>query len=391
MDAAGCTVWHQGNCRKERRMKRTLFASLVIVLLIIGPSCQLFDSSPTSPEPDVDIQNETGINMDSPTGGFTYSDEEPAFGEPELFTPLMNETAVEDTIEENLRVREMIRHRHVRMFRFRAIWGHLANSFDDMSVADYCPLDWSGVLHLNGGAIVIERIIAFEPGDSISRVDMSTIQWVSHTGPHVDGIQVRLIVSPGPNDDPTNAIEPTLTIRTGPFSRSFTLDELMALQMMEPVDRCGNGISINSHIIPPFCPHGYLMGGWRTIEPDTIVVDSTETRGVVLGRYRGVWISHHGGPGGYLKGVFGINSGGERVFFGKYVDTLGRFQGILKGTYGPSPYVSADVAHPHGWFQGVWFGRDRLVKGRLKGHWVSCEPGHGYFHGLWGMNCSDNL
>ena len=380
-------------------MKRTLLFSFLIALFIVGAGCQLSNNGPTSPGTIPGDPAETVIDLDSPTGGFTYLDEEPAFGEPELYEPLMNEEEAEDAYQEKPEVRNEIRElecrRGVKIYRFRAIWGRLANAFVDSNLTECCPVDWTGTLHLDGGIIVIERIIAFEPGDYVTRIDRSTISWVSYTCPHVDGIQVRLIVPPGPIDSLANEIAPKLVFKTGPFSRTFDLEELEALNMVEPVDRCGNGISINSHIIPPYCPHGYLMGGWRKLEPDTTVVnDSTVTEKRVLGVFRGIWVSEHGLRAGYLRGVYGINSNNEHVFFGKYVDLRGRFRGILKGHYGPAPDPAAIVApgeNPYGWFHGFWIGRNEVVKGRLKGHWISDGPGHGYFHGIWGMNCSNKL
>lgn len=384
-------------------MKRTYLAFLLIALLAMGSSCQLFNSDSDSPVEPPDNPTETVIDLDSPTGGFTYEDEEPAFGEQELYEPFMNETAVEDTYESDPEIQNMIRHRLVKMYRLRALWGRLAIAYEDTLSEECCPVDWTGVMHLEGGAILIEKLIAFDPKDSVERIDRSTISWVSHTCPHVDGIQVRLIVPPGPQDsNRVDAAEPTLTIRTGPYSKTFTLYELEALNIMVPVDRCGNGISLNSHIIPPYCPHGYLVGAWRNIEPDTIFppdtnsvigvapADSNETgEKVILGVFRGIWISERGRMAGYLRGVYGINSAGERVFFGKYIDFHGRFCGILRGTYGVDPTLGSACVHQHGWFQGIWMGRDETVHGRLKGHWTAGRCGRGYFHGVWGMDCSN--
>lgn len=380
-------------------MKRILLVCLLVTFMVSGSGCRLTDGGPSSPVPDTNEPAETGFDLDSPTGGFSYSDEEPAFGEIEEYEPMTNETAIEDACLEDETVKNIINCKGAKKFRFRAIWGHLANGYRDTTVTNPCPLDWSGTLHLDGGIIIIEKVIAFEPMDYVKRVDRSTIGWISCTGPHVDGIQVRLVVPPGHDvDSLKNSIEPKLILTTGPFSRTFTLEELMALNVMVPVDRCGNGISINSHIIPPHCPHGHLLGVWRRIARDTTdsdttvaVVDTTETEKKILGVYRGIWISERGHMAGYLKGVFGINSAGEQVFFGKYVNLQGEFKGIIKGEYGRSPDLTADAAHPHGWFHGHWFGRDRIVQGRLKGKWFSNGAGYGYFHGVWGMNCSNRL
>jgi hypothetical protein len=167
------------------------------------------------------------------------------------------------------------------------------------------------------------------------------------------------------------------------------MDELRQLSMMEPVDRCCNAISINSHNIPPDCPNGYLFGRWKHAEPDTIVSEETgEMRGIILGRFRGGWINEGGHLAGYLKGFFGVTASGEHLFFGKYVSLNGRFGGIIRGSYGPPPEMTESVV-ALGWFEGEWFGRNMVLMGELGGRWAADGGGKGFFHGLWDMYCSD--
>lgn len=373
-------------------MRKLFIAGLFFALILLGSGC-FTSNDPTSPGTVPDNQPETGIDLDSPTGGLTFADEEPAFGEPDLYKTYDNALTYDDPYRAREEVREMERRRGARIYRFRAVWGHLLRAFDHSTNTDYCTIDWTGTLQMEGGVIIIEKIIAFDPNDYVRRIDRSTIGWVSHTGPHIDGIQVKIVCPPyQPEDSLTNVRPdpaPVLVMRTGPYSARFTLEELKYMQFIRYVDRCGNGISINSHIIPPHCPHGHLMGGWRSVEPDTIMSpDSSETRGIVHGVFRGVWIGQHGHIAGHLRGVYGVNSDGEHVFYGKYIDESGRFMGITRGNYGPSPAIDAENSYTHGWFEGVWIGKDRLVKGRLKGHWAADRPGFGFFHGVWGMKCS---
>jgi hypothetical protein len=370
-------------------MMRNLLATCIVCsLLVLVSGCQWLDNT-TSP---VTAESEQVIDLDSPTGGFTSTDEEPAFGEVELYEPMLNEVAVNDTTADCDEVQSLSRYRHAQHFRIRALWGNLALTYGDTVNAEYCPLDWSGKMYVDGGVIIIERLIAFECDDSITRENLSTISWVSHTGPHIDGIQVSLVVPWGPADSTETYIEPKFTFETGPYSRTFTMEELMALSIIEPVDDCGNGITINSQILTAFCPYGFLAGGWKSVEPDTIFPqDTTDTEKIILGKYRGIWISERGTPGGYLKGIFGTNSDGERVFFGKYIDMTGRFKGILRGYYGPAPDVAVDSEHPYGFFQGTWINEDGLISGRLQGHWISDEPGFGFFHGIWGAICEEEV
>ncbi len=379
-------------------MKRALF-SLLLAVFIFGAGCDSgsdYTAGPASAE-----QEETVIDLDSPTGGFSLSDEEPAFGEADLYTYSKDEKVYDDEIN-NDPVMERYRNRNrkgVKRFRLRAIWGRLP-SYQDSSSADCYGLDWSGSLTFNRGIVVIEKLIAFEPGDYITRKDRSTIEWVSNTCPHVDGIQVRLIAPPAfadcdsVNTDSTRIAEPALTISTGPYTKSFTLEELEALELIEPVDRCCNGIALNSYIRYPGCPTGHLLGKWKSIEPDTIPSDSTSSGGtekILLGYFRGVWLGENGRIGGYLKGAYGQNSSGESVFFGKYIDFKGRFKGLLKGYYEVSPVDTFAYSPPRGIFRGRWFNRNLTPQGSLKGDWVTDTEGNGFFHGRWIKNCLDNL
>jgi hypothetical protein len=254
---------------------------------------------------------------------------------------------------------------------------------------------------MDGGIIVVQKTIAFEEDDSVSRIDSATIGWISHTGPGVDGIQVRLVVPP--DTSLCVGCAPALTLSTGPYTRTFTLDELLMLDLVSPVDTCGNAISITSVLVPPGCPHGHLMGAWKKLDPDSLAsADTLANGGIVQGVFRGIWVGKGGRIAGHLKGVFGLNSAGERVFFGKYIDLSGRFQGILRGKSwmriapaieeetgnGPGPDHDRGVRPPRGWFAGEWIDANWNVQGRLKGRWIAAEEGKGFFHGIWGMKCS---
>jgi len=369
--------------------KRILAATAALAFVAFVSGCFSSEDSPTSPYP-VPQAPESGVDLDSPTGGFTTSDEAPAFGEPEQYEALSLEEPVNDPIENTSEYQTQFRARGARIFEFRAVWGALWN-LDDSTRTDPCPLDWSGTLALEGGVIAVHRTIAFEPEDSLYRVDPSTIGWVSGTGPHVDGIHVKLVVPPPPPGDSASAdrAAPRLVLITGPFSRTFAIEELAALRLIEPVDRCGNGISIASVAQPPLCPHGQLAGAWKLLPPDSIA--PPDSNGVVYGHFRGVWIGAGGRIAGHLRGVFGVNSDGARVFFGKYIDTSGRFMGILRGEYGARPEEIEGCRYPRGFFAGEWIGRADVI-GRLRGHWMmDAENGAGCFHGVWGMNCSPNL
>ncbi|MCK4549802.1 MAG: hypothetical protein KAU49_06520, partial [Candidatus Krumholzibacteria bacterium] len=274
-------------------MKKYFLFSMILVFAMIAAGCESVSDDPTSPtsgDPVLQV-----VDLDSPTGGFTETDEEPLFDEPETFMAIEEgegeDCDYQDPLRNEERVREMERRDGVRIYRFRALWGRMVRAVVDTADTDCCTVDWSGGMALESGVIVIERVIRFDANDEIVRTGPNTIRWTSETCPHVDGIQVRLIVPPPPAPDTTatdpgtsdeERPEPTLTIVAGPYERTFTMDELEALKLIEPVDRCNNYMAIASHRILPGCPNGYLLGKWNRVEaPDTLYNEETgELRGI---------------------------------------------------------------------------------------------------------------
>ena len=89
---------------------------------------------------------------------------------------------------------------------------------------------------------------------------------------------------------------------------------------------------------------------------------------------------------GHVKGFYGVNKEGEKVFFGKWISRSGRFRGILRGRYDNGRERSA------GWFAGRWIGRDLRVHGEVKGEWRRNDECHGgFFRGQWRVNCRPML
>ncbi|MBU8934403.1 MAG: hypothetical protein KOO62_10400, partial [candidate division Zixibacteria bacterium] len=280
------------------------------------------------------------------------------------------------------------------------VWGRLCY---DSTVTEVT--DWTGSLTISRGAEIIRRVIRFEPGQDfiLERTDIKLIEWQSLTTVHNDGIAVDLFV-PRPNptfdttlipevnsfDDTTwvtvvdtvyPELEPvTLTFETGPYSRVFSMEELITLDTIILLDD-SNVVAFHAFKLDHRpCPRGFLAGKWGFNE---------EGEGV----FRGIWMTKRGRIDGYLRGTFGENSDGLKVFFGKWISSSGEFEGFLKGLYGPHPNYHANghaFGKGRGWFSGKIFNANRIEIGVLKGRFGSSpEDSNGFFQGRWKLRCND--
>ncbi|MBD3179013.1 MAG: hypothetical protein GF417_05115, partial [Candidatus Latescibacteria bacterium] len=164
---------------------RKVFILALSIGMVFAAGCQLFsdDPSPTSSAPVNDEPAEQIVDLDSPTGGYTATDEQPAFGEPENFVFADNEIEYEDGYQNSEEYREKVQTRGTRKFRLRTLWGRLERSYQDSTISDCCPVDFSGQLTFKAGVAIVERTIGFEILDYVYREGRSTIKWVSHTCP----------------------------------------------------------------------------------------------------------------------------------------------------------------------------------------------------------------
>lgn len=357
-------------------MKRiTLFALSLMVLgsLLWLSSCQ----SPDTPGIDDEnlITREETLNLDDPYGGFNLGDEPPAFDDPVLLSEYSGteDDEYDDPMQNNARIREMERKRINRFF-VRITWGNLEH---DTTIA--FNTDWSGSLTVDNGAVLLKRIIRFEPDDAIlPRTSYDLLEWESQTRCSYDGIIVKVIPVMKADAVTAAACNDSNTVVNfdfGPFTKSFTLAELRDMHEVFPVDEAGNAVSLDAiYFDPTSCPQGFLGGAWKRIQ---------ERPG---GVFYGKWVTENGFHMGYLKGFYGTNSDGRQVFFGKYVDRDGRFRGLLKGRYW-------NTEEHRGEFAGVWMNRNMTIEGELKGVWKATEDGRGdgFFRARWRARCVNAL
>ena len=354
-------------------------------------------------------------------GGYTTSNEAPAFGDQDLLTAEGTEQEVTDPILSTPGTRELVNSADAGIFQLRAVWGTIPN---DSTVTT--TTDWSGSLTLTRGAIVLRRLIQFESGqDSILlRTSPTLLEWVSFTKTSHDGIAVNLFVPPGVptidsawvrhdtdstltidsswvhNDGDSTLVidsswvitgfdstlvvdtippEPaTVTFATDPYSRTFTLPELAALDTVITLTD-GNKVAFQAmQLFRETCPRGILAGMWG--------LDSTGA-----GVFKGFWMTGEGHLTGFVDGTFGKDSLGANVFFGKWIDMSGQFQGLLRGTWGRSPAAANQHNHgkrPGGWFSGTIYDAGGSSGGVLSGRFHDAlKYKDGWFQARWKLNC----
>ncbi|MBK7142810.1 MAG: hypothetical protein IPH75_12100 [bacterium] len=366
-------------------MFRTSLSLAAAAFLLIFAGCS---DSPTTP-----TNNTVGD-----VGGYTATNEAPAFNDPALVAATAEEVEYNDPVATTSSVQSLLSDPEAGIYHLRAVWGRLR--YDSMSVT---PTDWAGSLTISRGAELVRRVIRFEPAtDSVlPRTDRRLIEWASTTTVHNDGLAFDLLIPPAvPDYDTTiQIIVDTLTgdtteiiivdtIPVGPvtveftagnYSRTFSLNELATLDTIITFSD-STAIAFNGFKVERFaCPRGFLAGFWG--------YDSTGQ-----GEFRGMWISRHGVIEGHLRGTFGEDSTGAREFYGKWIDASGQFEGFLHGVWGQHANPHADstaIRRAGGWFRGMILDANQAEIGVLAGHYFgSTSKRPGYFQGRWKVRCA---
>lgn len=364
-------------------LKRFLMPMMALALLLLVVGCS---NTPSG--------NDDQTNLSDEFGGYTATDEAPGFGDPDLVGLVDEEDEIDDPILNSAEVMADVNDVNAGVFHFRAIWGRLR--YDSTSTT---PTDWTGSLTASRGSLVIRRLIRFELNQDgyFPRTDPEVIDWFSTTTVHNDGIAVDFYVPPvDPEVDTsivvdslgdttiivdTLPVDPvTLTFETGPYSQTFTLDELAQLSEVVNLPD-SNGVAFHSiQIYRNACGRGVLTGEWGYDEDGN-------------GVFRGIWMAREGVVG-YLRGHFGEDSTGNRMFWGKWISRGGQFEGFVRGTW------SSNVSHnaseqarvrATGQFRGEIYDANGDSIGALHGQYKSAgQRGHGWFGARWKLHCNDD-
>lgn len=351
-------------------MKRWLLPALAILALAAGCG--------TAPTQQVE-QNP----MDLEWGGYTTASEAPAFGRPELSARAQEEVSPNDAVAAEMLGGGGMHDTRPPFLALRVVWGRM--EYDSTNTT---PTVWDGKISVSDGRLGVVRVIRFEPATDhlLPRTDRRVVEWVSQTTVHNDGLLLIIgLPRPEPPDSgsdtsvvdtmPPDTLPPALpdvvvSFETGPLTISFTLDEVANLDRLISVDG-GNAVMFNGTLVDTDeCPRGFLSGDW-THHPDS-----------TFGSFNGTWSSDDGALTGFVEGRFGVNSHGRRVFFGKYIDANGQFEGFLRGVWQPASREPSG-----GSFKGVFYTPIGLPAGRLHGRWAADEQGVGTFQGVWKTHC----
>jgi hypothetical protein len=303
-------------------------------------------------------------------GGYTLEDEAPAFGDAEILSRYPDDEPYDDGMADHPDVTRAQNREGAKHYALRIVWGNLEPPDSTTVAGEGCPVsDWSGSVSIDGGVVIVRRVVRFDREDSITRPRSNAhqVQWVSYTKDHLDGIVLHVIDVPGRGaSDSTNSI----TITTPYYSAEILLESLSDYHELVTYDDC-NKISVVAVEFNPRCPRGFMEGGW-VVETDT------------SGYFMGVWIGDFGGIAGHLRGNWIHLSDGTRQLYGKWIDTAGSFEGLLRGTWSPLEAARG----PDGSFHGAWVDEDLVVRGFFRGHYcMSLDGGDGFFHGRWTKDC----
>jgi hypothetical protein len=347
-----------------RRMNKVVRISLVLALAALAlAGCELLSSGGED-------SGDTG-DLLAQYGGFTMENEQPGFGDETLLTEYPEDEPYDDPMEDDPRVSNAARNGHARVYRLRLVWGNLRSPDSTGARGEDCPVtDWSGSVKVEGGVLIVKRLIRFDPGDRIvrPRPGPEEVEWISYTQPHLDGLVLTVIDTPEPEG---SGAPDTVTITTPLATLAIPLDSLADYRDFIEFDECNKLSIMATKADLAGCPRGFLEGAW---------VAETDSSGF----FKGVWIGHLGGISGHIRGRWVREAGGSRKLYGKYISRSGAFRGLIRGTWMPGDRENG----PDGYFEGLWVDRSFAVQGYIKGHYRCCrEEGCGFFHGRWVQDC----
>lgn len=341
----------------------TIFLAALFVLtlgLAVQGCSKLTGSEAAGVGPDDDsLFEDTALDLNAEHGGYDFENEPPGFGDT-AFDQFTEDPPADDPWAEDPAVEEMLAEAEDVYYAYLR-WGQLRFNPNIQEATD-----WSGSISVDTGAIVVLRLIRFEPEDWIEERPLATqVDLVSTTTVSFDGLLLQII------DDEPGETDNTLHVQLGSLSYSMPVASLDGYHEVVDVDELGNQFSIHAlHHLD--CPNGFMQGIW---------VGSGSSRGVL----RGGWYSWEGDLLGHYRGHWGITEAGDSLFRGKLIDLDGNFWAMLRGRW-----VAHDQRHGDGDYHGYWLSptaesipMEIEVKGPLWGFYKTGFDAAGHMAGRW--------
>jgi len=382
--------------------------SLLVLLLIAGLVAGCSDSDTGLTESSLTASDDYDkIDFSLPYGGLTVSDEEEAFGDESLQAmlyaeddelvndPLLDDPEIQDLEDQGNRPHDPDGHGRPRFTYVKLAWGMIHGPDDTTRIDGPCdPLDWTGEIHTDRGIVIVRRTLPIQTREDhviFPRLNRQTVAFTSRTGCHFDGLLLQIIEPPAnPGDPEADGAEPNrLHINTGPYSGVYQVNELSEINDLIDVDELGNRFLIKGFSVSDIgvCPKGFLSGRYRLAPPpeEDADADGGQEQGQRIGKYAGAWTTLDGRIHGFLRGGYGLNAEGERVFIGKFIGRRGAFRGLIRGAWEPGE-TDVDLAS----FEAHWVSASGNREGLLGGdaHPVEDYPG-GFFVGRWTTLCDE--
>jgi len=380
--------------------RHTMLLLMMLVTIGLFAGCSDDSSTPTTTS-STSSDNYDALDFSLPYGGLTGSDESEAFDDEALRQVMFSEEdgMVVDEFASLPEIQALLAlgeepsdpddPARPRFTFLRLRWGMVHGPDDSLSIPEggCAVMDWDGEIHTDRGIVLVRRVIAFErPFDGLRpRPDRQTVAFASKTKCHYDGLLIQIIERAGEFDQ-DNPEPNMLHINTASYRGSFAVNELSKIDEVFAVGSEGNSFQMNGFTLSDinYCPKGFLDGRFRVLPEDRVTEDD-ERPGQQLGTYAGMWTGLDCRVQGFLRGGYGVDEAGERVFFGKYIDRAGHFRGLLAGHWEPAADDNRMAS-----FMGRWVNAAGTTEGILGGHAhpVRDYPG-GFFEGRWTTLCDD--
>lgn len=332
-------------------------STLALALCALAPLA--LTACVSSDEQDEVAEIQQALELDN--GGLDTSAEDPAFGDsavaatPELVSMFADPT---DLTTETMLASGAAKY-HVVL-----TWGHLPKAHDESdSDVDPQPVDWTGDIRVDAGAIGLLRTLKFDAHDGVlPRQNAQQIDFVSHTRPAVDGLLVQIAIPP-------NGAR-VLHVETAALTTDIDLEKIAQDGgALVPLGDGRNGLAAMGYADVPGCARGFLFGRWVKLQGE-------------VGKLRGRVVAGNGDPLGHVKGIWGhAPKKDKNLFFGKYIDHEGDFRGLFGGSYGA------------GAFHGRWGTVAPANEGTLEGRYsdgFDLGDGRGFYVGRWSEKCDAN-